>query len=165
MNITKAISHFEFKLDKVWKKTKQDVDAFNAILDYKELVESKAMNENEALAKLWVEKMIILSRTKSYDGQRCIQAIDETLNKSLYELIMILKEEIPLMRFTALMSSKIPISDADSYNITKVKARSKELAEKYETELTEALRHEVSEDKIIKFVESQITRIIHQVDK
>ena len=69
------------------------------------------------------------------------------------------------MRFTALMSSKIPISDADSYNITKVKARSKELAEKYETELTEALRHEVSEDKIIKFVESQITRIIHQVDK
>lgn len=142
MNINKALEHFEWKLKNSWKPTKKDVEAYNSIVDYKEIQESINLSRNENLAKLWIHQMILLSNTDSYTGERCIQVIDEILDKSVYHWCLEMKEQLPMMQFRALR--KLNSSDK---------------------ELSKTLCLEVSEDNIIKFVEKQITRIINKYEK
>ena len=85
MNINKALEHLEWKFKNSWRPTKTDVEAYNSIVEYKELQESRNLSQNENLAKLWIHQMILLSNTDSYSGTRCIEVIDEILTKSVYD--------------------------------------------------------------------------------
>lgn len=165
MNIDKALEHFEWKFKNHWKPTKKDVEAYNSILDYKEIQENKNLNENESLAKLWICYLILLSKTNMYTGERCIQVIDEVLSKSVYDWCLILKAELPMMRFNAIGKGKYQIDCETLLNRTKMDLMNKEIIDKYETELTEALKYEISEENAIKFVEKEINRIINTFEK
>jgi hypothetical protein len=165
MNINKALEHFKFKFERSWKPTPTDIEAYNAIIDYKSTQESVNLEENNLLAKLWIEKLIMLSRCNMYSGERAIQVIDEILKKPLYDICITLKEEMAMMRFNAVGSDKYPLEQIDILNRTKTLQRNKEIVYNYETELTKALITEIDEDAIIKFVERQINRIINKYEK
>lgn len=168
MNIEKALQHLEWKFRNTWKPTVKDIDAFNSVIQWKELQEQRTLNRNESLAKLWIEKMLLLNRTNMYSGERSIQVIDEILSKSVYECCLVLKNEIPMMRFNSVLSkygAEYYNNNLDALNrTTREEANSKVIAE-HETELTEALKYEISEDNIIKFVQKEINRIINKFEK
>ena len=142
MNIEKALEHFEWKFKNTWKPTKRDVEAYNSIVEWKELQEGYNLSQNESLAKLWIHQMMLLSQTDSYTGERCVQVIDEILDKSVYHWCLELKKQLPVMKFNAL--TKQGASDE---------------------ELTEALKFEITEENIIKFVQKEITRVLNKYEK
>ena len=147
MNIDKALEHFKWKLQNHWKPTKTDVDAYNSILDYKELCERQALMDNDNLAKLWIHQLILLNNTNSYTGERCIQVIDEILSKSTYDWCVTLQNSIGMMRFNAILKENDKITTDN------------------EKELKEALLHTPKEEDVIKFVCKQINRIINKFEK
>lgn len=168
MNIDKAIEHFHWKFKNTWKPTQKDVEAFNSIIDYKELVESKTLSENELLAKLWIEKLLLLNRSNLYSAERSIQVIDEILSKSLYECCIVLKNELPFMRFNALLykyGTDYSNKNLDVLNRSKINDINKDILDNHEKELKEVLMVEISEEKTIEFVKKQITRILHKFEK
>lgn len=165
MNIDKALEHFEWKFKNTWKPTKKDIEAYNSILDYKDTQESINMSKNESLTKLWIHQLMLFARTGLYTGETSIQTIDKILEKSVYEWCLQLKEEIPMMRFGAIGNVKYPLEPKDYYNMTKLKERREKIITDFETELTKELKHEITEDNIIKFVEKQITRTLNKFEK
>jgi hypothetical protein len=142
MNINKALEHLEWKFKHSWRPTKTDVEAYNSIVEYKELQESRNLSQNENLAKLWIHQMILLSNTDSYSGTRCIEVIDEILTKSVYDWSLEMKEQLPMMNFRA--AEKIHADDEV---------------------LLKALKYTITEANIIKFVEGEVTRIINKFEK
>src|SRR5690606_3830341 len=165
MNIDKALAHFEWKFKNHWKPTKRDIEAYNSILEYKEIQDSINMNKNDSLAKLWIHQLILLSRSNMYTGERSIQVIDEILSKTVYEWCEILRNQIPMMRFRSVGMGKYQIDTETVLNRSKMDSIDKEIIENFETELTEALKYEISEENIIKFVEKEISRIITKFEK
>lgn len=165
MNINKSLEHFKWKFENSWKPTEKDVEAFNSIIAYKEMQESYNLQHNESLAKLWIHQMMLLARTKNYNGERCVQVIDEILNISVYDWCLMLKEEIPMMRFNSVGNFKYPLSHEDEFNMTKIQERNAKIIDEFEDELIAALKYEISEENIIKFVERNITRIINKYEK
>ena len=142
MNINKALEHFEWKFKNSWKPTKRDVEAYNSIVEWKELQEGYNLSQNESLAKLWIHQLILLSNTEMYTGERCINVIDEILDKSVYDWCLELQKQLSIMKFNAL--SKEGGSDE---------------------ELNEALQWKPTEEYVIKFVEQHITRIMNKYEK
>ena len=142
MRIDKALENFKWKFENKWKPTEKDVEAFKAIIEYKEKQESINLQQNNNFAKLWIHQLILLSNSEMYTGERCIQVIDEILSKSVYDWCLELQQQLSIMRFNAL--SKEGASDE---------------------ELTEALAWKPTEDYVIKFVNKNITRNILQFEK
>lgn len=166
MNINKAIEHLEWRFTKSGlKPTKRDIEAYNSIIEYKDIQETKNLSQNESLAKLWMHQLILLSRTNMYNGERCIQVIDEILNKSVYDWCLILKSEIPMMRFNSIGMGKYQIDTETVLNRSKLNSINKKIISEFETELTKALKHEPNEENIIKFVKKEIDRIIVKYEK
>lgn len=160
MDIEKAISHFEYKLRNHWKPTKKDIEAYNALVDYKEQQDSVNLTQNEPLAKLFIHQFILLCRTKIMTSEMALNAIDEILNKSVYDWCVLLKEEIPMMRFNSIGLHKYPIDPKDEFNITKLQERNKLIIDEFEDELLAALKIEMKIDEVIKFVKKHVNRII-----
>ena len=52
--IKKAISHFTWKFKNVWKPTKEDVEAYNTIVDFVEKKHKEQFNDYQLFAKLYV---------------------------------------------------------------------------------------------------------------
>jgi len=142
MNINKALEYYKWKYENIHKPTEKELEAFNSIIAYKEMQESYNLQHNESLAKLWIHQMILLSNTDMYDGKRCIQVIDEILDKSVYEWCLEMKEQLPMMNF-----------------------RAAEKRHAGDEELMKAFTFIPKEDDIIKFVERNITRIINKYEK
>ena len=165
MTIEKALEHLTWRFKNHWKPTKKDLEAYNTIVDYKELCETKNLSENESLAKLWIHQLILLNRSNLYDGERSIQVIDEILKHSVYDWCIKLKNEIPMMRFNGVGKGKYQIDTETLLNHTKLSKIHKNLIDEFETELTKALSYEISEENIIKFVQSQIKRIVDKFEK
>ena len=162
MKINQALNHFKWKLENKWSPTEKDLEAYNSLIDYVEFQNGVNLEQNEALAKLWIEKVILLNRTKSYSGSQAIGAIDEILSKSVYDWCIMLQQEMPMMRFNSVGNHKYPLKEEDAYNLTKIRDRNAKIIEEFEDELTSALRFTISEDDIIKFVKKHITRIIQK---
>lgn len=165
MTLDKALEHFQYKFKNHWKPTQRDIEAYNTIVDYKELQESKNISQNESLAKLWIHQLILLSRSNMYNGERCIQVIDEILSNSVYEWCLKLKNELPIMRFNSIGIGKYQIDSETVLNRTKLSQINNEIINEFETELTEALKYDPKEEDVIKFVSSQITRVINKFEK
>jgi hypothetical protein len=159
MKVEKALEHLKWKYNNHWNPNSKDIEAFNSIIKFKELQEQKNLTQNEPLAKFWIHQMILLSRTKLYDGARSIQVINEILSKSVYEWCLILKEEIPMMRFNRVGLDKYPLDDKDDLNVSKIQNRNKNIINEFETELTKELKYEISDENIIKFVQKEINKI------
>jgi len=165
MNIEKALSHFEWKFKNSWKPTSKDIEAYNSILEWKELQESIVFQENELLAKLWIEKLITLSETKMYSGERSIQVIDEILNKSVYEMVCILKSKLSVMRFNAILNENDILNQIDILNEDKWLSAANKIIDNNPDKLKDALIDDIKEKNVIKFVEKQINRIINKYEK
>jgi len=165
MNIYKALEHFEWKLKNHWKPTKKDIEAYNAIIDFKELQETKNLSENELFAKMWIHQLILLSRCNMYDGKRCLEVLDEILSKSVYHWCEMLKEEMWLMKYNSIGNDKYPINSQDEYNLTELHKRKDKIIKEYSEQLKEALVTEITIDEVISFVKKQITLAIDKYEK
>lgn len=161
MNIEKALSHFEWKFKNSWKPTKKDIEAYNAIIEWKEIQESITLSENELLAKLWIAKLITLSETKMYSGERSIQVIDEILNKSVYEWVCILHSKLNIMRFNALLNENDILNQIDILKHDKWLDAAQKIIDKNPDKLIDALVDDIKEKDVVKFVEKQINRIVN----
>lgn len=158
MDINKAIEHFEWKLKNVWKPSQKDIDAYNAILEYKDITETYNMSQNESLAKLWINTFIMLSLHSKNNSKDSIRQIDEMLSKSVYEWVKILNKEIPHIKLNLLNKNDYV------YNVTKRLEQDKEMVENEPDKLNDALEPVKIEDTI-KFLETQITRVINKFEK
>ncbi len=163
MNIDKAIDHFKYKFSKSWKPTPSDIEALNSIMDYKERQEDINLQQNESLAKMWIRTFITLCQTKLYNAEGAINEIDADLNKSVYEWCLILKTEIPMLRFNSIGHKKYPAPDY--YDIDKRNENNANIIDEFENELTEALLHKPKEQDVIRFVSNHINRIINKFEK
>jgi len=143
MNINKALEHFKYKWDKkILIPTEKDIEAYNAIIEYREKQDSINLQQNNNLAKLWIHQLMLLSNTEMYTGERCIQVIDEILEKPVYDWCLELQKQLSIMKFNAI--DKEGGSDE---------------------ELNEALQWKPTEEYVIKFVEQHITRIMNKYEK
>ena len=165
MNIDKALAHFEWRFKNNISATAKDKASFEAIKQWRQTQEQKSLNENESLAKLWIEKMILLNRSNLYNGKRSIEVIDEILSKSVYEWCVIMQNEIPLMRFNSVGGTKYPLNEKDTLNRTKINERDKKICEDYGIELTDALASEITIEEITDLVASNINRILNRFEK
>ena len=142
MNIAAALSHFEWKFKNHWKPTKKDLEAYNSILEWKEIIESKNLSQNESLAKLWIHQFLLLAWAQKLDSNNAIKEIDGILSRSVYEWVLVLKKDIPLL-----------------------KLHLKDLNETSTDKLLDNFLKVPDEDNLIKFVSDQITRVIVNFEK
>jgi trans-2-enoyl-CoA reductase len=165
MNIDKALSHLKWKFENHWKPTPKDVEAFNAILNYKDYQETTNLTKNENLAKLWIHQLILLNETDMYSAERAIQVIDEILEKPVYDWVKKLHNQVNIMRFKTLLDSKEykkALIDLKPFNMKDIGIKT---INNNEDEFVKALKEDVLEENIIKFVSSQITRVINKYEK
>ena len=165
MNIDKAIQHFEYKFRKSWKPTPTDINALNAIIDYKQMQEDITLTNNENLAKMWVNTLMTLSMTKTYNAEQCIQEIDKILEVSVYDWCLLLQEQLPMMRFNAIGNIEFPLKPIEQFSLGCVIENNKKIVAKYETELTNALKFKPKEDDVIRFVKNHVNRVITKFKK
>ena len=142
MNIAAALSHFEWKFKNHWKPTKKDLEAYNSILEWKEIIESKNLSQNESLAKLWIHQFLLLAWAQKLDSNNAIKEIDGILSRSVYEWVLVLKKDIPLL-----------------------KLHLKDLNETSTDKLLDNFLKVPDDDNLIKFVSDQITRVIVNFEK
>jgi len=164
MNIEKALEYQLWRL-KNSKPSKKDIEAFNSILDWKELQEAKVVRHNESLAKLWMHQLILLSETEMYNGQRSIQVIDEILSKSVYQWVTTLKDKLNIMRFKAVISESGVLLPKDRNNITELRKTMLEGLNKHPGEAQKAFDDEIKETNVIKFVNKMVNSVINKHDK
>ena len=165
MNIDKAIQHFEYKFRKSWKPTTTDINSLNAIIDYKQMQEDITLTNNENLAKMWVNTLMTLSITKTYNAEQCIQEIDKILEVSVYDWCLLLQEQLPMMRFNAIGNIEFPLKPIEQFSLGCVIENNKKIVAKYETELTNALKFKPKEDDVIRFVKNHVNRVITKFKK
>ena len=166
MTITKAIEYLEWKFTKSGvKPSKKDIEAYNSIIDYKELQETKTLQENELLAKLWIHQLILLNETQMYSAERSIQVIDEILSKSVYDWAKKMHEQANIMRFKTLLDTKEYKDALINLEYDKIKEIGSKLIDEKKHEFDKALKNEIKEENIIKFIKQQITRIINKFEK
>lgn len=159
MNIEKALSHFEWKFRNNWKPTETDVKAYNSILKFKRYHEQQTLQNNTLLAKLWIEKLILLNETKMYSAERSIQVIDEILQESVYSWCVKLHSKLSQMRLNVFLKDKYGDDDLSFLNRTKMVETNIGIVDKYEKEIMELLKDNIKEEDIIHFVEKHIARI------
>ena len=165
MNIDKALDHFKWKLQNKWNPTEKDIEAYNAVLDYKQMQEDITLTNNENLAKMWVNTLMTLSMTKTYNAEQCIQEIDKILEVSVYDWCLLLQEQLPMMRFNAIGNIEFPLKPIEQFSLGCVIENNKKIVAKYETELTNALKFKPKEEDVIRFVKNHVNRIITKFKK
>ena len=165
MNIDKAISHFEYKLKNSWKPTKADIEAYNAIIDYKETQDNIAVAQNESLCKLFIHQFILMCQTKLYTSETALKSINDILNQSVSSWVDTLRNEIPMLKFNSVGSDKYPLQEQYVWDIPRTQQRDAKILDEFQSELMGALMMEVSEEQVIKWVESNVNRIINKYDK
>jgi hypothetical protein len=67
------------------------------------------------------------------------------------------------MRFNSVALDKHPLGDV--YNRSELIERNKKILQEFETELTKEFKHEITEENALKFVSSQINRIINKYER
>lgn len=165
MNIDKALEHFQYKFKNNWKPTPRDIEAYNAIVEYKELQETKNLSENESLAKLWIHQLILLNETEMYSAERAIQVIDEILSKSVYDWAKKMHEQANIMRFKTILDDKQYKDALINLEFGKICEIGSTLIDEKKDEFNKALKAEIKEENVIKFIKQQITRIINKFEK
>jgi hypothetical protein len=160
MNIDRAISHFEYKLKNTWKPTKSDIEAYNAIIEYKEKQEDINLEQNENLAKLWVHTLMMLNVTNLYTAEQCIVEIDKILEPTVYDWCLLLQEKLPIMKFSAIGNVEFPLTPIEQMSASIVMKNNKKIVDKYPDELMEALLSKPKIENVIRFVSNHVTRII-----
>ena len=162
MNIAKALTHLEWKLKNHWKPTAKDLEAYNSILEWKELTESKNLSQNESLAKLWIHQFLLLAWAQKLDSKDVIIEIDTILKRSVYDWILTLQKDIPLLKLH-LKDLNEPINDA--YSFTEMQTRNKKIVEQNHDQMLKDFLELPDEQNLIKFVGDQITRVINVFEK
>lgn len=165
MNIEKGIEHFKWKFENHWKPTKKDIEAYNSIIEYKELQETKNMAENELLAKLWIHQLILLNNTQMYSAERAIQVIDEILSQSVYDWAKKLQSQANIMRFKTLLNTDEYNEALSELNYSRIKEIGSKVIIENKDEFEKSLKSEVKEENVIKFIKTQINRIVNKFEK
>lgn len=163
MRIEKALEHFKYKFQNVWKPTKTDIEAYNSIIDYKEIQEQRSISENESLSKLFIAMFISKCQYYNYSSEMALKSIEDILKKDSYYWVKMLHLQLPLFQIQALGFTDIKKIDSEDFN--ELKKHNDFIFDKYENEITKALGSKVSEEQLIKWLNSKINTIINTYDK
>jgi len=164
MTPDKALNRLAFRF-KQWRVNEDDVKALNSLIVYVNAQKNKNLVDNDLFAKLFLERFIMLGSTGRRTARSCLDEIDNTLNKSVYDWVVKLKEEIPMMKFNTIGVEEFPFDESKWNNITYVRERANKVTNKYSEELLKSLRTEYTEEEVIEFVENQVNRIITKHNK
>ena len=102
----------------------------------------------------------MLAETNHMTAKACIEEIERILSMSVYEMVLKLKEKVPMMKFNAIGQDTYPLKDADVFNLTLISERNNKIVEQYTKELFECLKTPYNEEQAIEFVTSQVHRLI-----
>ena len=165
MNILQAIDRFKWRFQNSWKVNEKDIEAYNAIIDFKDIQASKNISEHESLAKLVIHLVMLLNQSRGHNTKQSLNVLDEILSKSVYDWCKSLHEQSSMMRFNNIIVSDEYLEALRVGNITKMRVESDKVLNIKEKELHESLTMEVKEEDVIKWVENIITGIIHKYEK
>jgi len=94
MTIENAIKHFEFKLKNSWKPTATDIQAYNAILEYKTKKDSQQFIDNQLFGKLYITyygELLKYYRATVFDKQPqkdLEDVLSDTIEKVIQDFII-----------------------------------------------------------------------------
>jgi hypothetical protein len=163
MTIERAIKYLSWEAQQ--KPTPSKVEAINTIIDFVNHTEQQSLMENELFAKLFIEKFIMLAETKHYTAQACLDEIERILSMTTYEMVLKLKEKVPMMKFNAIGQDKYPLKDIDIFNLDAIRERNIKIIDEYTKELFDALKTSYSEDEAIHFVKSKVNYLVNKYQK
>ncbi len=164
MNIEKALKHFDFKFKNSKKvPSPSDLEAFNAILDYKEKQQSANLQQNETLAKLFIFTLIRINSTRGYSAKQCLKQIDDIFRISVFEWVKQLRLNYFFTKFNVTKEAYEGYLEANyGYNITQLDIEGKKIFKEH----PELLECEIPDiEYYIKFVEEQMNRIINENER
>lgn len=96
MNISKAVSHFLYKLNpknRIWKATPSDQEAINTIIDFVESKHAKDFNDHQLYAKLYITYLAELMKyykATVFDGipqKELHKILDQTLEQIIENFV------------------------------------------------------------------------------
>jgi len=163
MEIDKAISYltWEAKKDKeINKLTPKKLEAINAVISYVNWERKKLLSEHDLFAKMFIEKFIMLCETKHHTAKSALEEISRILNHSVYDLVKILQDKMPMFKFNSIGQDTEPLDMAKFDNITYLRERSSRIVAQHTAELSEALKTSYNESEVIHFVEKSINKFI-----
>lgn len=161
MTPERALNRLAFRFQH-WKVNEDDVKALNSLIGYVNHKNSITLQNNDLFAKLFIEKFITLASTERRTASSCVNNIEEILNTPVYELVLKLKECVPMIRFNNVGMDSIPFDEGKSLNLTYIRDRNNKIADLYEKELLKSLLTEYTEEEAIDFVETQVNRLIRK---
>jgi hypothetical protein len=138
MTIDRALKYLTW--DAQQKPTESKIEAVNAVIDFVNATEQQSLVDNELFAKLFIEKFIMLAETNHYTAKACLDEIERILSMSTYEMVLKLKEKVPMMKFNAIGQDQYPLKDTDIFNLDTIRERKNKIVEEYTIELFEALK-------------------------
>ena len=173
MTIDRALKHFDWrlvdkdkngkplKLKDYFKPSENDLEALNSIIDFVNTSQQQSLMEHQLFAKLFIEKFIMLAETNHMTAEVCINEIERILSFSVYEMVLILKDKVPMFKFNAIGQDTYPLEDTDVFNLSAISDRNNKIVAQYTNELFECLKTTYSEDDAIAF----ITSMVHYLTK
>lgn len=152
---------WECKKDNNIKKlTPKKLEAVNSLIDFYKIQNQKAVSDNKLFAKLFIEKFIYICETRHATSKSALQEIERILSMSVYEMVLKLKERLPMFKFNSIGAEEIPFDTSKFDNLSYIRERNLKIIDKHTKELKEALKTSYTEDEAIMFIESQVNRLL-----
>lgn len=165
MKIEKAISRVAWRFKQKKCNYDDDVQALNTIITFVNKSRESSLRNNDAFAKLFIEKFMMLAETQHNTAQDCINEIERILSYDVSEMVEIFSQRVPQYSFNARCQSLIPLKKEDRLNISRIRERNHELADKHTKELKKSLKTPYTIADGIEFVTNQVNRLLLKYDR
>ncbi|MCP4054225.1 MAG: hypothetical protein GY739_14450 [Mesoflavibacter sp.] len=103
----------------------------------------------------------MLCKRHNLTSKEALNSIDDILKQDLHTWIKVLQNQIKVMHIGTIGAKKYPL-DLNEYNITKLDERNQQIINDFQPELLKALKTELKEEDVIKWVEDIITGITNK---
>ena len=168
MSPTKALDYLSWECKELHKKgklTPKKLEAVNSLISFYQVQNQKAVTDNELFAKLFIEKLMFICETKHATSEKALYEIERILSTDVYEMVLKFKDKIPFFKFNSIGQDTEPLDEAMLGNLTYIRERNNKIIDNHTKELKEALKTSYTEEQAIKFIETQINRLLTKYAK
>jgi hypothetical protein len=161
MTVENSVKHIHWRLDSLTrsKLTDRDVDSLNTIIKYVKFQDQTAQMENRLFAKLFVDKFMFLAMDGKRSANGCIEEIERILKLPMWEVMQQFRKKVPYFKLERILEGFNPISEEDTFNMSKYRERALKVAQTMDKELVECLKTEYTEEQAIGFINHEVNRL------
>lgn len=147
------------------KLTPKKLKAVNTLIDFYKSQNQKAVRDNDLFAKLFIEKFMFICQTRHATAESAMQEIERILSMSVYEMVLKLKENLPMFKFNAIGQDTEPLDVSKFDDYSYILERNDKIIGKHTKELKEALKTTYTEEQAIRFINTQVNRLLTKYRK